>query len=97
MLDRCLIIRELDEEVEISSHTGSSRAILCDHAQSGCEFYSPSLCWRNRKTPSCRCTESTRHYEPCFSQLLAVPENENAIERIPFSELRDQAECDGGI
>ncbi|GFS93693.1 hypothetical protein TNCV_798251 [Trichonephila clavipes] len=62
-----------------------------------------------KHTPSVRGTEKLRlvvtqerlntiNAEPGFLRLLVVSENENSIERIPFSEQRrDKTERDGGV
>ncbi|GFW20576.1 uncharacterized protein TNCV_1048001 [Trichonephila clavipes] len=62
MKDRCLTVRGTAEKVEIS--TSSTHAVLCDHAQSGCEICSQSSVGGTENTPFCSCTWPTE-FAPC--------------------------------
>ncbi|GFU70894.1 hypothetical protein TNCV_2206111 [Trichonephila clavipes] len=88
MKDRCLTIRKTAEEVQVSSVF--PHVILCDHSQNDCE-----ICPRVSvggtdilRLAVAQYLLDTINVEPGFLRLLAVPENENLIVRIPFSEQR---------
>ncbi|GFX76283.1 hypothetical protein TNCV_592461 [Trichonephila clavipes] len=83
---RSLTLGETGEQVEIS--TGFPRAILCDHAQSGCEICSQASVGETEKFRPAGSQNLlvTFKFKPGFLRLLAIPENENTFERAPFSE-----------
>ncbi|GFT17928.1 hypothetical protein TNCV_4910871 [Trichonephila clavipes] len=71
---------ETSEQVEIS--TGSPHAILRDHVQSGCEIYPQASAGRTENLCLAQDVMNTINGEPVFLSLLAVTENDNAIDRI---------------
>ncbi|GFV67294.1 hypothetical protein TNCV_3670491 [Trichonephila clavipes] len=57
----CLTARDNSEQIEIN--TACPYTILCHHVESGCEICSQAFVGGTERTPSCRCTESTGHYQ----------------------------------
>ncbi|GFU30117.1 hypothetical protein TNCV_1925281 [Trichonephila clavipes] len=86
MKDRRLTIRETDEQVEIS--TGSAHAILCEHAQSGCEigFQASVVGIEKLRLPVVHDLLDATNVETGFLRLLVVPENGKTTNRVPFLE-----------
>ncbi|GFX22839.1 hypothetical protein TNCV_2605811 [Trichonephila clavipes] len=86
--DRCLIVRKNAVKVEIS--TSPPHAVLCDHAQSGCEVCSQTsaqkAAQKELRLVVAHDLLDTINAELDSMQLLAILENENTIERNPFSE-----------
>ncbi|GFX91966.1 hypothetical protein TNCV_3577961 [Trichonephila clavipes] len=83
--DNFLTKRQTFEEVEIG--IDSSHEILCVHVRHAAKLL-PSFCQRNKKSPLCRCSGlllNNMNTKSGFLRLLAVIENENSIERTPFS------------
>ncbi|GFW23856.1 hypothetical protein TNCV_945411 [Trichonephila clavipes] len=95
MKDRRLTVRETVEQAEIS--TGSPRAILCDHAQSGGKIcYQASVCGIEKlhllKLHKIYWILLTLNLVSCDFWLF--PNNENATEKIHFQrrdEIRQKA------
>ncbi|GFW17495.1 hypothetical protein TNCV_2650531 [Trichonephila clavipes] len=70
---------------QVKKRTGSPHVILCDHTQNSCETCSQASVGETEKLHFA-VTQDLLDAEPDYLRLQAVPENENAIERIPFSE-----------